>query len=158
MSTYTTVAELAKRAGGYLLLAQLASDTTPVYSEADAATAVLTGEAAGNLEQAIDDASLLIDQNLNGVLDMTLSANQTAVGTMCAWIALYFLDSRRNPGESSVHEKRYNAALKWLRDVGQRRIKVAANPESPEGLAYSTTGSSTYSTDGVMSNDALENF
>ena len=158
MSSYTTTAALAKRAGGYLPLAQLASDATPAYDEASAVTLVASGTPAANIAQAIEDASLLLDQWLNGTLDMTVTANQTAVEQYAAWIAMYFLHCRRYPGEGSDHEKRYKAAEQWAKDVRKRDIKVAVNPESPEGIAYSTTGSSDYATNGVMSDTALENF
>jgi len=160
MSNYTTIAALRKRIKASTL-ASLGYDSGAILDET-AADTLLTSDAGtmGNINQAIIDASLIIDHTLNGCLDMTDSAVQEQMEMYCSQIALHLLFMRRH--NSAEEESSYFSQYKWslgrLKDIATRKLKIGVGPEAPASQAYSTTMDSTWSTDSALGSDALENF
>lgn len=155
-TSYTTISDLQKRISSRDLAA-LANDGGVSYTEAAAAT-VLSSDTTvqGVINQAITDASLQIDQILNGILDLTDSTNQAAVEQYAAYIALYLLFVRRhNCGdERNPHYQMMKSSERNLREIAKRQRRTQIDPEQPGGHAYTNITS----TGGVMTDDALEHF
>lgn len=160
MSSYTTVAGLAKRAGGYLPLAQLASDGAAVYNEADAETLVATTDPAATLAQAIEDASQIIDETVQAQIDLTGSA-AAKMEQYATWIALHLLYMRRNnvSEEQSSYYSMFKWSMKRLEAIAARKLVVTTPPDSPASMFVSTTAGQTPKfRDRTADTEPLENF
>lgn len=143
---YTTLAQLKKRLGS-VVLAQLAVDdnTTDVSTTALADTALGSDATAiANIDEAISDADLLINQYVQGVVDITSSTVQAQLEPCSAALAVFYLYQRRhNNGEDNPRYFDYQEKVRWLKMIAKREIRLATDPEVPTDIAYSTTTNTT---------------
>jgi len=133
MSMYTSIALLQKRIKP-IVLAELADD---VNTPADI-TAALT---IAVIDQAIADASAMIDGYLLGHTDMTDPIVQTAIEQHAATLTLYSLYRRRYATEeTNPLSAARKDSLAWLTMLAKGTIKVTASPQSPSSPIISTAG------------------
>ena len=124
MSSYTTIDGLLKRMDAKTL-SQLTDDTdtsTPSY-ETTAATAVAN--------QAISDASFIVDGYVIGHIDMTDGTNQARMEPYTCSIALYKLHTRRHvTHEQNPKAAEYDDAIKFLVGVRDGKLHTTADVQT----------------------------
>lgn len=145
MAVYTTLASMKKRCDARTI-AQWASDAdgTVIRTQSDAATALTDADVLANINQAIADASLVVDQMLFGQLDMTSATVQTAVEYHTASIALYYLAARKYlEDDANPWNKRMEEAKDRLRQLAEAKQHVSADPQAGNIDVRSTQTTST---------------
>lgn len=132
MSAYTTIAALSKRIDPQFL-AELADDENATADISDATV-------VGILDQAITDASALIDSYLLGHWDMTASSNTAMAEPHCANIALYYLYGRQHHShQDNPKAAIYEQTMAWLREAQKGRRHSSADPQRPGVLVTTNT-------------------
>ncbi|MFA5378571.1 MAG: phage protein Gp36 family protein [Dehalococcoidia bacterium] len=156
MANYTTIALLQNRVRPENL-AQMADDvtTTPITTTAQATASLALAGTIANMNQAITDASRLIDSWLLGHVDMADADTLNAVEFHCASIALYNLATRRFMNdENNPWAGSYKNAMAWLKGQARGELHVQTNPDSPSTMVtYSKS-----STDRTITSTELSNY
>lgn len=153
MSSYTTIALLQNRISP-ANLAQMADDTTTttITTAAEAATSLALAGTIANINQAITDASALIDSWLLGRVDMADTDTLNAVEMHCANIALYRLAQRRfMSDENNPYYASNRDSIQWLKDTARGTLHVQTSPDSPSSQVtyYKSVSDRTISSDSM---------
>lgn len=153
---YSTIANLQMKLDP-ISLAQLANDTeSGVHSSAAALTLLASDpDTIAIVEAFITDAGYYMESILNGCLDLTVVANQTAIAQHVEWVALYNLHNRKNHvgNEANPYFEQFKNAISWAEKVAKRKYRVNRDPQRPSSIAYSSTSSRTM----VLNDDDTEN-
>ena len=145
MASYTNVANLLKRIDP-TTLGQLSDD---VNRAADYTTTAATAI----INQAIADASSLIDSYVLGHIDLTDSANTADLEFHCAVLALYYLHARKYLNDSeNPKASQMRHTMSWLRNLREGELHTQA------GVPSSTMLTTTSSTDKKFSDDTMGGF
>jgi len=141
---YTTLAQLKKRVSA-VVLAMLADEQNRDTSTTALVDTILAdSDVVAVIDEAIADADLLINQYVQGVVDITDTAITDQFEPVSACLAIFNLYSRRhNDGEDNPKFWERKEKVKWLEMVGRRQLKLATGPEVPTITAYSSTASRT---------------
>lgn len=95
----------------------------------------------GVVERALEDASSEIDSYIGAVYKLPLNPIPGIVITYCGIIALYRM-SLETASYTEEKRKRYEDAIRWLRDVAKGVAsldgEVEAQPKSSGGIRYFT--------------------
>lgn len=112
---YATTADLIRRFGQQ----ELVRLTTPAGEDMD-------GVVVATAEAALEDASALMDSYLRTQARTPIDLPPREVGLFCGDIARHILSTGdgKTPGEEV--QKRYDDAMRWLRDVASGKVKLDA--------------------------------
>ena len=113
---YATTADLIRRFGQQ----ELVRLTTPAGEDMD-------GVVVATAEAALEDASAVMDSYLRKQVRTPLDLAPREVGLYCGDIARHILSTGdgKTPGEEV--QKRYDEAMRWLRDVANGVVKLDAD-------------------------------
>ncbi len=112
---YATTADLIRRFGQQ----ELVRLTTPAGEDMD-------GVVVATAEAALEDASAVMDSYLRTQVGTPIDLPPREVSLFCGDIARHILSTGdgKTPGEEV--QKRYDDAMRWLRDVASGKVKLDA--------------------------------
>ena len=144
MAQYTTQSEIEATVED-VMLAQLADDRQTIISTAaETTTSLALAATQANITQMIEKASNRIDTELLGHVDLTNATILARIQPLATDIALYYLWLRRYTGtRDNPWETEYTQALKTLKDIRERKNRLAIDPDRPDSQVSSSTSNST---------------